>query len=84
MILLVVAIHSEFDELFHFCGSFYCGLLEYGRCKNEMKSNRLSIQTKYICLKELDKGCKRKDLAKKYGVKVNTISDWVKNKKKHF
>ena len=40
------------------------------------------LKTKYECLKGIEGGKKRADLATKYKVAVNTISDWVRNKDK--
>lgn len=40
------------------------------------------LKTKYECLKGIEGGKKRADLATKYEVAVNTISDWVRNKDK--
>ena len=35
-------------------------------------------------LKDIEKGLSSKDASKKYGVPPNTISTWIKNKKKYF
>ena len=47
-----------------------------------MKRSRkgIELKTKYLCLKELENGQKRKVLAEKYGIRENSISDWVKKK----
>ena len=48
-----------------------------------MKRHRVctSLKTKYLCLKDLEKGGKQKDLATKYGVQQSTIAGWVRKKK---
>jgi len=46
------------------------------------KLDNKSIGIKCKALKDLEKGMKNKDVAAKYGVKKNTLSTWLKNKKK--
>ena len=45
-----------------------------------MKKTRtsVSLKNKYAALKALENGSSRKDVMLKYGVKKNTICDWVK------
>ena len=47
-----------------------------------MKKTRtsVSLKNKYSALKALENGSSRKDVMLKYGVKKNTICDWVKSK----
>ena len=49
-----------------------------------MKRSRkgIELKTKYLCLKELENGQKRKVLAEKHGIRENSISDWVKKRMK--
>lgn len=43
-----------------------------------------SLEEKYKALKEIKRGIAKKEVAKKYGIPLNTLSTWVKSKEKWF
>ena len=55
-------------------------------CSNMLNVKRrrtaVSLQDKYDALKQIESGISRQDIMDKYGVKKNTVSDWISAKEK--